>query len=91
MSVRLGLSLALGLMLIAGCVEPAVTKQIVPLGEVNMTGKECRREPEPGTNIPRTVCADPAVWKNWDDRQKSASDDLYGYTQNQGTFFRRGD
>lgn len=81
----------LSLTLLAGCVEPLVTKEMVPLGQVNLAGKECRRENDPGTNIPKTVCADPRVWAHWDAEQKAASDDLHEYSQRQGTPFKRGD
>ncbi len=45
---------------------PTVTKQRMTLGEANIEGMECRVERPIGSVVPRTVCASPQAWANFD-------------------------
>jgi hypothetical protein len=63
--------------LVAGCsLTPTVTKQKMLLGEVDMSGLECRRDTPPDSNLPRTICASPAAWASFDERRRSDTDDI---------------
>lgn len=59
---------ALALALTACAAAPAVQKTSTILGEVDLTGLECRRETPIGANIPRTVCASPEAWAAYEAR-----------------------
>ena len=53
--------------LVAGCsMTPAVTKERMTLGEANIEGMECRREAPIGSNKPKTICASPQAWAQFD-------------------------
>ena len=56
---------------------PTVTKSRMTLGEANIEGMECRREPPIGSNQPRTICASAQDWENYDKRARLASEDLF--------------
>lgn len=61
--------------LVAGCsLTPTVTKQRMTLGEVDISGMECRRETPPDSNVPRTICASPAAWASFDERDRRETD-----------------
>ncbi len=58
----------------AGCTAtPLVTKSRMTLGEANIKDMECRRDPAPGSLVPKTVCANKDVWKVSDNRQAEES------------------
>lgn len=71
---------------IAGCsATPSVTKQRMTLGEANISGMECRREKPIGTVMPRTICASPLAWAEYDEEQRRESDLLFQYTRSRPT------
>lgn len=64
--------------LAAACAtQPSLNKTVMPLGEVDMTGMECRRERPINTNQPRTVCASPQQWAAYDKKQQEESDRFF--------------
>ncbi|MBI1340947.1 hypothetical protein GC169_12170 [bacterium] len=53
----------------SACASPAtVTKTRTTLGEVDLTGLECRRETDAGSIRARTICAAPADWAAFEAR-----------------------
>jgi hypothetical protein len=56
----------------AGCAA-TVTKSRMPFGEVNIENMECRRSPQPGSVIPKTICASADLWASWDAREADKS------------------
>jgi len=61
--------------LASGCsMTPSVTKQRMTLAEANITDMKCRRGASTGTSIPKTVCADPAIWAKYDAHNADESD-----------------
>ena len=58
--------------LLGGCAaSPSVNRTKTTLGEINMDGLECRRDKPPGSSIPRTICASPDDWANYEKDQKA--------------------
>lgn len=69
-----------------GCsATPSVTKQRMTFGEANVSGMECRRERPMGTVMPRTICASPLAWAEYDEKQRLESDLLFQYTRSRAT------
>jgi hypothetical protein len=65
------------ILLMSSCAtQPRVTKVVMPLGEVDMTGLECRVERPVGTNMPRQICARPEAWAELDERALERKDAL---------------
>lgn len=62
---------------VAGCsTQPTVRKTVTTLGEVDMTGMECRREGVTGSMRSETVCASPETWAVYDAKQRAETDAL---------------
>jgi hypothetical protein len=78
-------------MALAGCANtPAVTRTTARLGDVDMTGMECRTERPIASNLQRTVCARPEEWAALDKKEQTQSEELLDYLQTGGNgFFNR--
>jgi hypothetical protein len=59
---RLTASAVLSLTVAACSASPIYTRTHTTLGEVDLTGLECRKDTPINTNVPRTVCASPEAW-----------------------------
>lgn len=62
---------------LGGCsLTPTVTKQKMTLGEIDISGMECRKDTPPDSNIPRTICASPDAWAAFDENRRRETDDI---------------
>lgn len=66
---------------VTGCVTPSYTKQVTTLGEVDMTGLQCRRVDPIDSHMQRTMCATPASWAKYDRKQIAASEAFFSATR----------
>ncbi|MBI1358943.1 MAG: hypothetical protein GC155_01530 [Alphaproteobacteria bacterium] len=74
--------IALTGLVLAGCVTPSYTKKVTTLGQVDMTGLECRRVQPIDSHAQRTMCATPASWAKYDRKQIAASEEFFAATRN---------
>ena len=77
---------------VAGCAaKPNITMQKTTLGQVDLTGLDCRVEKPPGSNMRQTICASPAAWKEFDDKQADQADRMLDASREKanGAFARR--
>lgn len=78
----------------AACSTPAVTREVTTLGQVDLTGLECRTESQIDSHLAKTFCATPSAWKKWDRKMAQQTDDLFkeaGKTTNVDQFGRWSD
>lgn len=74
---------------LAACAAtPAVTRERMSLGEANIEGMECRKDREPNTNIPRTICAPPESWAAFDEKRRRETADLLAEGRKSSNFSR---
>lgn len=91
--IRMALILSAACLGAAACtMTPLVAKQRMTLGEAHIEGMECRRETAIGTSLPKTICASPEAWKNYDKKAAAESEALFNrqrQTTNVGPFNRQ--
>lgn len=73
---RSGVFVLAAFVLAACTATPTISRTKTTLGEVDMTGLECRREKASGSNIGRTICASPQTWANYENVEASKSQAL---------------
>jgi hypothetical protein len=75
---RMAPALAAALALLAaGCAAGStVTRTSTTLGEVDMKGLECRRQPRIDSLLGETICASPEAWAEFDARERGKVDDI---------------
>ena len=69
-------ALALAVGLGACTLTPSVTRTKATLGEVDMTGLDCRTDRPIDSNLPRTICASAQSWAAYDRQQAEKADRL---------------
>ncbi len=83
---------AIGALSISACaIEPLVERTRTTLGEVDLTGLECRDEAVMGSLRKRTICASPEQWAAYDEEERRKAEDIQRDIRRQGSsvFFRQ--
>jgi hypothetical protein len=75
MNVVTALVLAAMSALAAACAAtPQVNRETAMLGETDLEGLVCRREPVIGSNFKRTICASQETWRRYDADKRQESE-----------------
>ncbi len=70
---RSGVVVLVALLLASCSTSPSITRTKTTLGEVDMTGLECKRDTPAGSSIARTICATPEDWAKLESEEAARS------------------
>jgi hypothetical protein len=78
----------------SGCsTVPHITRErtTMSVADIEAEGLVCRKDRQPDTNIPRTICASEEAWAAFDERRRHETDDLLaeGRKATNGGWFQR--